>query len=102
LTAAVKDADLISESVPENVEIKKDFYQKLSKVAPKKNNFYHQLFLHFAKRLCSRNRPAGKVFGPCQLLHHRLLPDGCQELHRVLTGLQEIVPRPLPQVPWVR
>jgi hypothetical protein len=29
---AVKDADLVSESVPENVEIKISFYQELAKV----------------------------------------------------------------------
>lgn len=39
LAFAVKDADLISESVPENVEIKTVFYQELAKVAPKKTIF---------------------------------------------------------------
>jgi len=39
LKEAVKDADLISESVPENTEIKKDFYSKLAKVAPEKTIF---------------------------------------------------------------
>jgi len=39
LTAAVKDADLINESVPENVDIKKEFYQALAKVAPGKTIF---------------------------------------------------------------
>jgi 3-hydroxyacyl-CoA dehydrogenase len=39
LREAVKDADLISESVPENEEIKKSFYKNLSKVAPEKTLF---------------------------------------------------------------
>lgn len=39
LTEAVKDADLVVESVPENVDIKTDFYQKLGKVAPEKTVF---------------------------------------------------------------
>jgi len=39
LREAVKDADIISESVPENDEIKKSFYKELSKVAPEKTIF---------------------------------------------------------------
>ncbi len=39
LEEAVKDADLISESIPENVEIKKSFYTELAKVAPEKTIF---------------------------------------------------------------
>jgi 3-hydroxybutyryl-CoA dehydrogenase len=39
IAEAVKDADLVSESVPENIEIKKDFYQQLAKVAPEKTIF---------------------------------------------------------------
>lgn len=39
LEEAVKDADLISESVPENIEIKKGFYKELGKVAPEKTIF---------------------------------------------------------------
>lgn len=39
LTSAVKDADIISESVPENAAIKKEFYQSLAKVAPEKTIF---------------------------------------------------------------
>lgn len=39
LQEAVKDADLISESVPENVKIKKEFYEALAKVAPEKTIF---------------------------------------------------------------
>lgn len=39
LIEAVKDADLISESVPENLEIKKGFYLELAKVAPAKTIF---------------------------------------------------------------
>lgn len=39
LDAAVKDADLVSESIPEVVAIKTDFYQKLGKVAPAKTIF---------------------------------------------------------------
>jgi len=39
LAEAVKDADLINESVPENPEIKTAFYTELSKVAPAKTIF---------------------------------------------------------------
>lgn len=39
LKDAVKDADLLIEAVPENPQIKIDFYQKLAKVAPVKTVF---------------------------------------------------------------
>ena len=39
LVQAMKDADLLSESVPENLEIKKKFYIQLAKVAPEKTIF---------------------------------------------------------------
>jgi len=39
LAEALKDADLLSESVPEDPEIKADFYAKASKVAPEKTIF---------------------------------------------------------------
>ena len=39
LAEAVKDADLISESIPENPDVKKGFYIALSKVAPQKTIF---------------------------------------------------------------
>ena len=39
LAEAVKDADLISESIPEDLEIKKAFYVELSTLAPKKTIF---------------------------------------------------------------
>ncbi len=39
LKDAVKDADIISESVPEDPDIKSSFYQELAKVAPKKTIF---------------------------------------------------------------
>lgn len=39
LADAVRNADLISESVPENLEIKKAFYVDLAKVAPEKTIF---------------------------------------------------------------
>ncbi|MDF7822694.1 3-hydroxyacyl-CoA dehydrogenase [Pontiellaceae bacterium B12227] len=39
LQEAVKDADLISESVPESEEIKKSFYNEVGKVAPEKTIF---------------------------------------------------------------
>lgn len=39
LSEAVKDADLISESIPEDLEIKKAFYVKLSTLAPEKTIF---------------------------------------------------------------
>ena len=39
LAEAVKDADIISESIPEDVEVKKRFYTELAKVAPEKTIF---------------------------------------------------------------
>ncbi|MGI9289695.1 MAG: 3-hydroxyacyl-CoA dehydrogenase [Gammaproteobacteria bacterium] len=39
LADAFKDADLISESIPENIEIKRAFYKDLSTVAPEKTIF---------------------------------------------------------------
>lgn len=39
LADAVKDADLVIEAIPENLEIKRDFYERLSKVAPEKTIF---------------------------------------------------------------
>jgi 3-hydroxybutyryl-CoA dehydrogenase len=39
LAEAVQDVDLVSESVPENIEIKKEFYTQLAKVAPEKTIF---------------------------------------------------------------
>lgn len=39
LEEAVKDADLLIESIPENLSIKIDFYKELQKVAPKKTIF---------------------------------------------------------------
>ncbi|MEL4307813.1 3-hydroxyacyl-CoA dehydrogenase [Joostella sp. CR20] len=39
LAASVADADLLVEAVPENVNIKLEFYEKLSKVAPEKTIF---------------------------------------------------------------
>lgn len=39
LEEAIKNADLISESVPEVFEIKKEIYEKLSKLAPEKTIF---------------------------------------------------------------
>ena len=39
LARAVKDADIVSESIPEKLEIKQSFYQDLGKVAPEKTIF---------------------------------------------------------------
>lgn len=39
LAEAVKDADLVIEAVPENPQVKLDFYQKLAQVAPEKTVF---------------------------------------------------------------
>ncbi len=39
LKEAVQNADLISESIPESIEIKKSFYTELAKVAPEKTIF---------------------------------------------------------------
>lgn len=80
LSQAVKDADLISESVPEDPMIKKKFYKELSRVAPAKTIFttnssttlpsdYAQesgrpekfLALHFANLIWQHN--IGEVMG---------------------------------------
>lgn len=74
LEEAVKDADLVIEAVPENSEIKRDFYEKLSNVAPEKTVFVSNtstllpsqfaeftgrpekfLALHFANRIWVHN-----------------------------------------------
>jgi 3-hydroxybutyryl-CoA dehydrogenase len=71
---AAENTDLISEAVPENLEIKKEFYNKLRKVAPEKTIFttntltiipsqladdtgHPQRFLamHFANKIWERN-----------------------------------------------
>jgi 3-hydroxyacyl-CoA dehydrogenase len=39
LAEAVKDADIVSESIPENIELKQSFYQELGKYAPQKTIF---------------------------------------------------------------
>ena len=39
LAESVKDADIISESIPENIDVKKTFYKKLTKLAPQKTIF---------------------------------------------------------------
>jgi 3-hydroxybutyryl-CoA dehydrogenase len=39
LATAVKDADLVIEAIPENIQIKKSFYTQLGKVAPAKTIF---------------------------------------------------------------
>jgi 3-hydroxyacyl-CoA dehydrogenase len=39
LAEAVKDADIVSESIPENIEVKRSFFQKLDKLAPEKTIF---------------------------------------------------------------
>ena len=39
LAEAIKDADIVSESIPENLAIKQSFYQDLAKVAPEKTIF---------------------------------------------------------------
>jgi 3-hydroxyacyl-CoA dehydrogenase len=39
LAGAVKDADIVSESIPENIEIKQSFYRDLGKSAPEKTIF---------------------------------------------------------------
>ncbi len=39
MAEAVKDADIVSESVPESVEIKTSFYKELGKLAPEKTIF---------------------------------------------------------------
>lgn len=39
LAEAVKDADLVIEAIPENIDIKRSFYEQLSKVAPEKTIF---------------------------------------------------------------
>lgn len=74
LSEATKDADLVIEAIPENVQIKKDFYIQLGNVAPAKTIFctntstlLPSMFaeetgrperfcaLHFANNICRRN-----------------------------------------------
>lgn len=80
LEEVARNADLVSESVPENIEIKKGFYKELGKVAPEKTIFttntsttlpsdYAQetgrpekfLALHFANGIWDAN--VGEVMG---------------------------------------
>ncbi len=80
LAEAIKDADLLNESIPEIVEIKKDFYGKLAQLAPKKTIFTSNssttlpsdyaeftgrpekfLALHFANGIWNNN--VGEVMG---------------------------------------
>jgi 5,10-methenyltetrahydromethanopterin hydrogenase len=51
LAEAVKDADLLIEAVPEDPDIKIDFYHKLSQVAPKKQCLQPTLLLFFRASL---------------------------------------------------
>lgn len=39
MSEAFADADLVSESIPENLEIKQEFYRELAKLAPEKTIF---------------------------------------------------------------
>ena len=74
LSTALKDADLLIEAVPEDVAIKKDFYQKASAAAPEKTVFVSNsstmlpsdlvkftdrpakfLMMHFANEIWKRN-----------------------------------------------
>ena len=74
LTAALKDADLLIEAVPESLDIKKDFYTKASAAAPEKTIFASNsstllpsvlakftdrpekfLMMHFANQIWIRN-----------------------------------------------
>lgn len=105
LQEAVKDADLISESVPENEEIKKSFYNEVGKVAPEKTIFttnssttlpsaYAQetgrpgkfLALHFANGIWDAN--VGEVMG-----HPGTDPE---IFDRVIEFAQEIGMVPIP------
>ncbi|MCF6278877.1 MAG: 3-hydroxyacyl-CoA dehydrogenase [Flavobacteriaceae bacterium] len=105
LKEAVKDADLISESIPENLEIKKAFYIELSKVAPEKTIFttnsstllpsqYSEeigrpekfLALHFANWIWDAN--IGEVMG-----HPKTKPEN---FNRVVEFSKEIGMVPIP------
>ncbi|MCZ6520318.1 MAG: 3-hydroxyacyl-CoA dehydrogenase, partial [Bacteroidetes bacterium] len=105
LAEAVKDADLISESIPENLDIKKSFYRELSKVAPEKTIFTSNsstlipsemvdaverpekfLALHFANGIWDAN--VGEVMGH---------PDTDLEIfNRVVEFAKEIGMVPIP------
>ncbi len=63
LAEALKDADLVSESVPEDVAIKKSFYQELAKVAPKKT-----IFLPLCRVIIRLIQAVPKSFWHCTLL----------------------------------
>ena len=105
LAEAVMNADLISESVPENIEIKKKFYRELAELAPEKTIFTTNtstllpsqfaeesgrpakfLALHFANGIWDRN--IGEVMG-----HARTDPD---ILKRVIEFTKEIGMIPIP------
>jgi 3-hydroxybutyryl-CoA dehydrogenase len=105
LTEAVRDADLISESVPENLDIKMSFYRELSKVASEKTIFTTNsstlipselvdmvdrpekfLALHFANGIWDAN--VGEVMGH---------PDTDKEIfNRVVEFAKEIGMVPIP------
>ncbi len=105
LTEAVRDADLISESVPENLDIKKNFYRELSDVAAEKTIFTTNsstlvpsemldavdrpkkfLALHFANGIWDAN--VGEVMGH---------PDTDKEIfNRVVEFAKEIGMVPIP------
>ncbi len=105
LEEAVKDADLISESIPEDVDIKKSFYTEVAKVAPGKTIFTTNssttlpseyaketgrpgkfLALHFANGIWDAN--VGEVMGH---------PDTDPEIfNRVVEFAREIGMVPIP------
>ena len=105
LAEAVKYADIVSESIPEKVEIKKSFYKELAKVAPKKTIFTTNssttlpsdyaaytgrpekfLALHFANGIWDTN--IGEVMG-----HSGTAPE---VFERVLKFASEIGMVPIP------
>jgi len=105
LAEAIKDADLLSESVPEDLEIKKEFYRALAKVAPAKTIFTTNtstllpsqiaaetgrperfLALHFANQIWYNN--VGEVMG-----HSGTDPA---IFDRVIAFAQEIAMVPIP------
>ncbi|OHX67157.1 3-hydroxyacyl-CoA dehydrogenase [Flammeovirga pacifica] len=105
LEEAVHDIDLVNESIPENVKIKKSFYMELSKYAPKKTIFTTNssatlpsdyalytdrpekfLALHFANGIWDAN--IGEVMG-----HKDTAP---QIFERVIKFAKEIGMVPIP------
>ena len=61
LEDAVRGADLVIESAPERLDIKRELYTKLGPLAPKKSHLRHQQLHAAAQRPSGRDGPARPV-----------------------------------------